>query len=106
MIERFYSTFHLRIAIFTSGLITLGVELSVSRLIGNVFGASNIVWANVIGLMLLYLTLGYFLGEATSQNRNPSAVSFCLRLFCWCSFCTLMPITSIPILRWASIRNE
>ncbi len=102
MIERFYSTFHLRIAIFTSGLITLGVELSVSRLIGNVFGASNIVWANVIGLMLLYLTLGYFLGGRLA-DRNPSVVLF-YRLFIWGSFfCTLMPIMSIPILRWASI---
>ncbi|MFZ4825864.1 MAG: spermidine synthase [Phototrophicaceae bacterium] len=102
MIGRFYTIYHLRIAVFTSGLITLAVELSVSRLIGNVFGASNIVWANVIGLMLLYLTLGYFIGGRIA-DRNPSIILF-YRLFIWGSFfCTLMPIMSIPILRWASI---
>ena len=102
MIQRFYRTYHLRLAIFSSGLITLAIELSVSRLIGNVFGASNIVWANVIGLMLLYLTVGYFLGGWIA-DRNPTMVLF-YQLFIWGSFlCTLMPIMSIPILKGASI---
>jgi MFS family permease len=41
---------------------TLAVEFTTSRMLQSVYGTSNIVWANVIGLVLLFLTVGYFLG--------------------------------------------
>ena len=41
---------------------TLAVEFTTSRMLQTVYGTSNLVWANVIGLVLLFLTVGYFLG--------------------------------------------
>ena len=41
---------------------TLAIEFVTSRMLQTVYGTSNIVWANVIGLVLLFLTIGYFLG--------------------------------------------
>ncbi|MCP5095156.1 MAG: spermine synthase [Chloroflexi bacterium] len=41
---------------------TLAIEFTTSRMLQTVYGTSNIVWANVIGLVLFFLTVGYFLG--------------------------------------------
>lgn len=50
---------------------TLAIEFTTSRMLQTVYGTSNIVWANVIGLVLFFLTLGYFLGGRIA-DRNPS----------------------------------
>jgi MFS family permease len=50
---------------------TLAVEFVASRMLQAVYGTSNIVWANVIGLVLFFLTIGYFIGGRLA-DRNPS----------------------------------
>jgi spermidine synthase len=87
--------------VFTSGMTTLAVELSASRLLGNVFGTSNIVWANVIGLMLLYLTIGYFIGGRWA-DRSPHRTTM-YKIVIWGAFLSaLIPLISRPILQVAS----
>lgn len=91
----------LYLIVFTSGMTTLAVELSASRLLGNVFGTSNIVWANVIGLMLLYLTIGYFIGGRWA-DRSPHRTTM-YKIVIWGAFLSaLIPLISRPILQVAS----
>ncbi len=92
---------YLYVTVFTAGLTTLGVELSASRLLGTVFGTSNLVWATIIGLILLYLTAGYFLGGRIA-DRSPRPVTF-YRTIAWGAFCTaLIPIAARPVLQLAA----
>lgn len=91
----------LYLSVFTSGMTTLAVELSASRLLGNVFGTSNIVWANVIGLILLYLTIGYFVGGRWA-DRFPHYPTF-YRILIWGAFLSaLIPLVARPILTSAA----
>ncbi len=60
---------YLYFTVFVAGMGTLALEFVTSRMLQTVFGTSNIVWANVIGLVLLFLTAGYFLGGWLADKR-------------------------------------
>ncbi len=92
---------YLYIIAFFSGMTTLAIELSASRLLGNVFGNSNLVWANVIGLMLLYLTVGYFVGGRLA-DRYPR-IGVLLQIVIWAAFlCALIPLIARPVVSQAA----
>lgn len=87
--------------VFITGMTALGVEMSASRLIGNVYGNSNLVWASIIGLILIFLAAGYFIG-GNLADRYPSQVVM-YQILGWGGFSTgLIPLISQPILRLAS----
>ena len=91
----------LHFSVFVAGLVTLGVEMAASRLLGSVFGTTNLVWANIIGLILLYLTAGYFLGGRWA-DRSPHLTTF-YRILAWGAFTAgLVPAVARPVLRFAS----
>lgn len=92
---------YLFIAVFFSGMAALAVEMAASRLIGNYFGASNLVWASIIGLILIYLTGGYFLGGYWA-DRSPHYRTF-FQILAWGAFTIgLIPVVSRPVLRFAA----
>ncbi len=77
---------------------TLGVELSASRLLDPFFGNSLIIWSTIIGLMLLYLTVGYFIGGRWA-DRDPRE-STLFQITAWGAFLVgLIPFISSPVLR-------
>ena len=92
---------YLFFAVFASGMTTLAVELTASRLLGNIFGTSNLVWASIIGLILIYLTVGYFLGGWWA-DRSPHYHTMYL-IMAWGAFLIgLVPLVSNPVLRLAA----
>lgn len=75
--------------------------MAASRLLGNIFGSSNLVWASIIGLILIYLTMGYFIG-GTWADRKPDPALFC-KILIWAGFSSvLIPVVAQPILRFAA----
>ena len=75
--------------------------MSASRLLGNYFGSSNLVWAVIIGLILIYLSVGYTIGGKWA-DRSPEFKTF-FSILCWAALLIgLIPLASRPILRIAS----
>ena len=96
---------YLLFTVLVSGMTTMAAEMAASRLIGNVFGTSNLVWASIIGLILIYLTLGYFLGGRWA-DANPTAGAL-YRVLAWAAFTVgLVPYIAGPVLRVAATAFE
>ena len=92
---------YLYMGVFFSGCTSLAVELSASRLLGNYFGSSNLVWASIIGLILIYLSVGYSIGGKWA-DRSPDYSTF-FSILCWASLLVgFIPLASRPILQIAS----
>jgi predicted membrane-bound spermidine synthase len=86
--------------VFVAGACSLAVELSASRLLAPYFGTSLFVWANLIGLILLYLTIGYYLGGRLADRYPRPAVLYLLTIIA-SLLIGLIPLISRPILFWS-----
>src|SRR5579863_3304493 len=86
--------------VFVSGACSLAVELSASRLLAPYFGTSLFVWANLIGLILLYLTIGYYAGGLLA-DRFPRPVVLYGMTTAAAFLISLIPFLSKPILHWS-----
>ncbi|HEC81702.1 MAG TPA: spermidine synthase, partial [Thermoplasmatales archaeon] len=65
----------LYITVFICGISTMGVELSASRLLAPFFGTSLYVWTNIIGIIMVSLSIGYFIGGRIS-DKHPNTLVF------------------------------
>ena len=93
---------YLYILVFTAGFTTLGVELSASRLLDPWFGNSLIVWASLIGLIMLYLSAGYWLGGRLA-DRSPHLLTLLRICALGALGVGLVPLVARPVLRLASL---
>ncbi len=87
----------LALVVFFGGMASLGVELAASRLLAPFFGSSLLIWANLIGLILIYLTAGYYLGGRWA-DRDPRGETL-YRIVAIAGFAVgVLPFAAAPVL--------
>jgi len=81
--------------IFVVGTGSLGAEIAAARLMAPFFGASTIVWANTIGVVLVALSIGYWLGGRIG-DRHPHLRGLCLLVLGAALLLALIPFVAQP----------
>jgi spermidine synthase len=92
----------LSVLVFGAGTGSLAVEICASRLLAPYYGSSTIVWANLIGLVLLALSVGYWLGGRLA-DRRPSARLLGGLVLASAALVALIPFVTRPILDVAAV---
>jgi spermidine synthase len=92
----------LSLLVFGAGTGSLAVEICASRLLAPYYGSSTIVWANLIGLVLLALSLGYWLGGRLA-DRRPSPRLLGAIVVGSAILVALTPFITAPILDVAAV---
>jgi len=86
--------------VFSSGVAVMGLEMSASRLIAPYFGSTLSVWTSLIGLVLIFLTAGYYVGGGLADRY--ASVHLLGGLVMAAGVVTLLvPVASKPILEAA-----
>jgi spermidine synthase len=86
--------------VFISGMASMALEMCASRLLAPYFGTSLFVWANLIGLVLIYLSAGYFFGGRLA-DRYPSRRVLCTLTAIAALATGVIPFISHPVLEWS-----
>src|SRR6266508_2628877 len=87
----------LYVLVFVVGAASLGAEIAVARLMAPFFGASTIVWANTIGVVLVALSVGYWVGGRLG-DRYPQLRGLCLLVMAAALLLAVVPFFARPFL--------
>ena len=83
--------------VFVAGATTMATEMCASRLLAPFFGDSVLIWANIIGLILIYLSVGYFLGGRL-VDRRPSLRLLAALMLSAAAMVAVLPYIAQPFL--------
>jgi hypothetical protein len=87
----------LGVLVFVVGMASLGAEIAGVRLLAPYFGASTVVWANTIGVVLVALSVGYWLGGREADKR-PRIEPLCVVALGASVLLALVPFAARPLL--------
>ena len=87
----------LRLVVFGSGAVLMGLEIVGSRVIAPFFGSSVFVWGGLISIFLAALSLGYYLG-GTMADRWPRVTVLATLLMLAGVTILVLPLISRPVL--------
>jgi spermidine synthase len=87
----------LALLVFVVGMASLGAEIAAVRLLSPYFGASTVIWANTIGVVLVALSVGYWVGGRVA-DRHPRVQPLCVLALIAASLLAAVPFVARPLL--------
>jgi spermidine synthase len=93
------SSRYIYVLAFFSGMSIMAVELCASRLMAPFFGTSTFVWTNIIGIIMIALSVGYIVGGKLA-DRKPRLDILLKLLMIACVFLLVLPFVASTIVRW------
>ncbi|HET6476970.1 MAG TPA: fused MFS/spermidine synthase [Thermoleophilia bacterium] len=87
----------LSVLVFLAGIGSMATEMCASRLLAPYYGSSTVVWANIIGLILASLSVGYWLGGRLA-DRYPSPTFLATTVLAAAAWVAAIPFVAPPFL--------
>lgn len=87
--------------VFVVGAASLGAEIAAARLLAPYFGASTVVWANTIGVVLVALSVGYWFGGRFA-DRHPHMRGLCVVVLGAAFLIAMVPFAARPFLGFSA----
>jgi spermidine synthase len=91
--------FAVGVAVFLSGAVLLGLEITASRVLAPTFGSSLYVWGSLIGIVLTGLAIGYW-GGGVVADRMPTPYLLVSVLTLGAVLVALVPVVDETVLAW------
>lgn len=63
-------TYKLEIVVFICGVMGMIIELLAARVLSPYVGSSNLIWTTIIGIMLTFMSLGYWIGGKIADKKQ------------------------------------
>ena len=72
----------LEITVFICGAISMILELVAARVLSPYVGSSNLIWTTIIGVMLISMSVGYWIGgKKADKDPNINNLSNLIKYF-------------------------
>lgn len=85
------------ITTFVSGALGMIIELVAARILSPYLGNSNLIWTCIIGMMLAFMSLGYYFGGRIA-DKNPKRNIMSLFLLNAAIFISIIPLIEVYVI--------
>ena len=96
--------YKLEITTFIAGATGMIVELVASRILSPYLGSSNLIWTCIIGMMLAFMSIGYFIGGKIS-DKYPKMNLLSLFILDASIFISIIPLIEVYAIEPLSKKN-
>lgn len=93
--------YKIELTVFLCGAIGMMLELVAARVLSPYVGSSNLIWTTIIGVMLISMSIGYYLGGKIADKKpDMNILSFLILLGAF--FTSLIPIFETVLVKTMS----